>query len=812
MKKTTKRAKAKAERKTTRRALCKCLSILLAVLLLTAAFPLSPARGETVLAFTVTVGAPQVTQETSVSRYTYDDTTDPGEAQLSETTGDLEMPAGYEGQITVAVDVTAGQVTGVTVANNTISGSGNSWSGAIPYSSGNSYRGAVALGGQDVWFTIPALAAASGPGGPDNEYVAGVTVNGERLQGRLDGGVYFYDATTDREDGIVEVAVVLAAGADCKGFRWGGTVSDFGNVEQENTWVFVLANGDQGDLYLDFWDEQLQGDYPKVAVNITNINQGTDPQEPDPLIDGVTVNGTPAHGGYTQDGYIYTATVRQPDGNQIQIRPAEGTYCPEWDEPEQSGGDWAMVDEDWTSWTLGSMTAGNPAVLSLWLAHDIGETEARFTLEITYVPEPVKPDPPTGGGGGGGATPPEAKAPNINVINETNQPNVSSDTVLTPANTVEAGGQSSTTVTSAEVQAMVDLAEAHSGDVADGENEAIIRIEDQTPGGNDSYQVNLSAGDVAAIAGSAIDLLSVSTGVSEFRIRREALQGLPTGSSGEVQIKLARLNHRGKPGVDAVLAAGERIITMVDGVYTLEIRIPYKPQPGEDPNSLCIEYLREDGETELVTESKYDPERQTVSFFPSHLSKYGVAYRPVLYSDVPPGHWANGYVTFLAARDIITNAPGTKYRPDDAVSRAEFINMAARAFSAANLGRRSLQSYRDVPTGAWYARAVGWSYMNNISPVLASGGNFYPERGLNREETSTLANNISLSVSLRLRADKPARFSDSGAISPFAQNAVARMAACDIVLEAGGGRFLPQGKSTRADAARSISLMLAKMR
>jgi len=139
--------------------------------------------------------------------------------------------------------------------------------------------------------------------------------------------------------------------------------------------------------------------------------------------------------------------------------------------------------------------------------------------------------------------------------------------------------------------------------------------------------------------------------------------------------------------------------------------------------------------------------------------------------------------------------------------------MAARAFSVSSLGKRGFQSYRDVSPNAWYALAVGWSYMNNISPVLSSGGNFYPERRLDREEMATLINNVSLSVGLRLRTESPAvSFSDAKTISAYAWNAVARMATCGIVPEAGGGRFLPKNNCTRAEAARSISLMMAKMR
>ncbi|HML35985.1 MAG TPA: S-layer homology domain-containing protein [Bacillota bacterium] len=511
-------------------------------------------------------------------------------------------------------------------------------------------------------------------------------------------------------------------------------------------------------------------------------------------ITGLTVDGKGTALDFNADDLVYfcNAPVNKNANIPISFTLADGwTYA---------GIDGTAVQENdrGTAWTVPSLD-GEAAIVFMF----INGVET-LTLDITlyYVPPP----PPSSGGGGG-------RGPDIKVVNRPNQPNLSSDTTLIPANTQESGGQSTTRVTSKEIEALIELAEKHKEDIPDGDVDAVILIEDGDPGEISDYLVTLNAGDVNQLAESSIDSLTVSTGASDFRIRREALSGLDAGSGGNVQFRLQRIDHEGKPGIDAILTVGEKIITVVDGVYSLEIRIPYELQPGEDPNSLCIEYLRDDGTTELVTESRYDPERKTVSFFPRHLSKYGVAYRPMLFSDTTANYWANGYITFLAARDVITTPAGGRFRPDDAITRAEFINMAARAFSVANLGRRSYQSYRDVSPNQWYALAVGWSYLNNISTALSSQGNLYPNRGLARQDMATLLNNVSLSVGLRIKTEKASvLFSDAKTISPYAWDGVARMVTCGVVSEGGGGRFLPGDYCTRAQAAQSISLLMAKMR
>jgi hypothetical protein len=564
--------------------------------------------------------------------------------------------------------------------------------------------------------------------------------------------------------------------------------------------IFALEPNSYWDRWtLTFQNGQLTGTLNLTLISGSSVSHtvvitvNCDPQ----WVSGLTVDGQTADlsfvSGDSGNEYFCNVTVDQTADIPISFTLADG-----WS--YSGGGDGAVAQNDAnTAWLLTSF-GGETSLVFTYANNE----SVSFMLNITLYYEA-----PGGGGGGGGG----GGAATVNVVNQPNQPNLSSDTILIPANTQEAGGQSTTQVTSADIEALIRLAEEHREDVPDGDIEAVIQIEDENPDENSDYLVNINESDVDRLAGSSIDALTVRTGASDFRIRREALGGLDAGSEGTVQVRLQRMDREGKPGIDAILTAGEKIITVVDGVYSLEIRIPYELQPGEDPNSLCIEYLREDGTTELVTECRYDPERKAVSFFPSHLSKYGIAYRPVLYSDVAANHWANGYITFLAARDIITTPTGGRFRPDDAITRAEFINMAARAFSAARLGSRSYQSYRDVSPGQWYALAVGWSYLNNISPVLSSRGNFYPNRGLTREDMATLLNNVSLSVGLRIKTEKASvLFGDAKGISSYAWDGVSRMVTCGVVSEGGGGRFLPRDYCTRAQAAQSISLLMAKMR
>jgi len=523
----------------------------------------------------------------------------------------------------------------------------------------------------------------------------------------------------------------------------------------------------------------------------------------------VSVNGSVSELDFVNDGILYDGyfTVYQETGNQIRLVGTETAFL-DASYPDSifyydyTYGDFTMAGTDWTSWTLDFLDPLAIADLSIYYSDPTSELSAAIRLSFVYSDSPPY---------NGGDTAEEEEDP-IDVVNETNEPNYSSDTTLTPKDTKVIDGLSVTNVTGREIDALIKLAEAHAGDVEEGENEAIISIRGSDPK-IDGFVVNLKGGDIQKIVESSIDLLAFNTAAGQFRIRNEAIDGLNANAADAVQLRMTKLDHEGRPGLDAQLVVASKVIRTVNGIYTTEIRIPYILRPGEDPSAILIEYINDDGVKKGIGESWYDGEKKMLVCYLTHMSKYGVAYKPVLFSDVGQGHWAGGYITFLASRGVIDDPPGSRFRPDDTVTRAEFIQMAARAFAVANLGNRSRISYGDVDPQQRHSLALSWSYINNISSFMASGRSIYPDKGLTREEAAAFVNNVSLGLRLRLReVNTDVEYKDNGAISAACLKGVLRMSACGIVFEAGGGGFFPQSACTRAEAAQTISLLMSKIR
>ncbi|MGN1349838.1 MAG: S-layer homology domain-containing protein, partial [Anaerovoracaceae bacterium] len=311
---------------------------------------------------------------------------------------------------------------------------------------------------------------------------------------------------------------------------------------------------------------------------------------------------------------------------------------------------------------------------------------------VTYNP------PSDSGGGGGGSDDPPAEI--INVINEDNPENLSNDTILTSNHTTEKGDTSTTKVSSAEADALIDLAEQHAEDIdiEEGDHEAVIKVESQGNEGIDTYVVVIAAKDEQKIEESIIDVLSIATPAGDFRIRTEELAEQTDSKPAEFKVTLTRAEHEGRAAVEVKLELAKENIQQFEEQYNVEIRIPYTPAEDEDVNGLIVEYVATDGETFTITESHYDADKGMLCFFAPHLSKYGVAYNPKFFSDVKTTHWASGYITFLASRGIISGMGNGKFQPDAKVTKAQFITMMTNAFSKANIGQKAIKSYKDVKT------------------------------------------------------------------------------------------------------------------
>ena len=107
------------------------------------------------------------------------------------------------------------------------------------------------------------------------------------------------------------------------------------------------------------------------------------------------------------------------------------------------------------------------------------------------------------------------------------------------------------------------------------------------------------------------------------------------------------------------------------------------------------------------------------------------------YSDVAATSWYNTAVSTLSSMGIITGYPDGTFRPNAAITRAEFAAIAAR-FD--NDGDKTAAKFSDIATH-WAKDEISIAY-NNGWITGYPDGTFGPQRSITRAETMTLVNRV----------------------------------------------------------------------
>ena len=167
-----------------------------------------------------------------------------------------------------------------------------------------------------------------------------------------------------------------------------------------------------------------------------------------------------------------------------------------------------------------------------------------------------------------------------------------------------------------------------------------------------------------------------------------------------------------------------------------------------------------------------------------------------VFSDID-GHWAEAEIEEMTAAGYLNGYGDGSFRPDNSVSRAEFVKIMVEMF-----GEQTAYTgyFTDVAASAWYAGYIGGALDKGwITGV--SGSLFLPEDQISREDAVTVIYRMLLSeYAFGGSSGDPSVFADFDEVSTYAREAVLTLAENGILLGS-DGRFFPQNAITRAEAA-----------
>lgn len=176
------------------------------------------------------------------------------------------------------------------------------------------------------------------------------------------------------------------------------------------------------------------------------------------------------------------------------------------------------------------------------------------------------------------------------------------------------------------------------------------------------------------------------------------------------------------------------------------------------------------------------------------------------FSDVSSDYWASGFIQELAARDVIKGFPDGSFRPNEAVTRAQFAAMVRKAFGNAPQIRNT-NSFVDVSSRYWGFQAIQSAYTTGFMSGYPSG-EFRPEENIPRAQAL-----VSLSSGLRYTSEANtldvnsvlATYRDSESIPNYARPSIAAATNRKLVVNYPDvAQLNPNRVATRAEVAAFI--------
>lgn len=276
-----------------------------------------------------------------------------------------------------------------------------------------------------------------------------------------------------------------------------------------------------------------------------------------------------------------------------------------------------------------------------------------------------------------------------------------------------------------------------------------------------------------------------------------------------------------RPVYDFTVTSGNKTISKFNGKVT--VSIPYTPSSDEVTSSIVIYYINDSGKLELIKNCKYDSTKKIIVFNTDHFSQFAIGYNNINFSDIN-GHWSESNINYLAARGIINGKGAGKFKPNDNITRAEFVtilaNKAGVNFSEFNNDSSSNDTtnesnnivtqspFNDVKTTDWFSKSVTWASENNI--VTGSNGKFRPNDRITRQEMAVVIDRYMTRIEQISIApkNKEIKFYDDAKIASYAKSSVSKMQQLGIINGKTSTTFSPTDNATRAESSKMISILM----
>lgn len=180
------------------------------------------------------------------------------------------------------------------------------------------------------------------------------------------------------------------------------------------------------------------------------------------------------------------------------------------------------------------------------------------------------------------------------------------------------------------------------------------------------------------------------------------------------------------------------------------------------------------------------------------ISGLGQTAFAAAFADVSPSAWYTQAVEYVSENGLMSGTGGGKFSPGTPMTRAMLATVLYRMDGSPVPAKA--HGFSDVPSGAYYERAVAWAAENGIVSGIG-GGRFGSENHITRQDLTVMlyryGNFKGYDISA---ADSLAGFSDSSRVAGYARQAM-QWAVGAGIMRGDSGRLMPSGDATRAQVA-----------
>lgn len=281
-----------------------------------------------------------------------------------------------------------------------------------------------------------------------------------------------------------------------------------------------------------------------------------------------------------------------------------------------------------------------------------------------------------------------------------------------------------------------------------------------------------------------------------------AILAAATTSAVKTDGSLVEFTFRVKAAGDAKLTLAEALLADMDGkAMPLSYSLPALIAQGVSDGSTGSGST---GETPGADDKKSDNDKKSEDDKKSEEEQPADAaqeeVRTGSFRDVTSAHWAFASVERAAEMGLVTGYSNGTFRPDTAVTRAQFVLMLWRmcgkpaAAKAASFADASADWYQDALS--W---AVGKGYVNGLSDTR-----FGPDAPITRQQAMAILfrlNGGQSGTELTLTGIYEQTFADSTTIAAWAKDATWWAVYHELVSGVGGSRIAPEANASRAQIA-----------